>query len=130
MDSTSDKTATKQAAKQIKRKPSPLNGQVLPAGFEAHPERRHNGSWKKEDTARYKLEKMMKMTEAEIVQIANDQNAPLFERRIARSLLKENEWKTTEAVINQVYGTPKQHLEVEPVQPKPLIDLTEQKEAK
>ena len=91
---------------------------------------RHNGSWKKEDTARYKLEKMMKMTEVEIVQIANDPNAPLFERRIARSLLKENEWKTTEAVINQVYGTPKQRIEVEPVQPKPLIDLTEQKEAK
>ena len=86
---------------------------------------RHNGSWKKEDTARYKLEKMMKMTEVEIVAIANDPNAPLFERRIARSLLKENEWKTTEAVINQVYGTPKQHIEVEPVQPKPLIDLTE-----
>lgn len=86
---------------------------------------RHNGSWKKEDTARYKLEKMMKMTEVEIVQIANDPNAPLFERRIARSLLKENEWKTTEAVINQVYGTPKQRIEVEPVQPKPLIDLTD-----
>ena len=88
---------------------------------------RHNGSWKKEDTARYKLEKMMKMTEIEIVQIANDPNAPLFERRIARSLLKENEWKTTESVINQVYGTPKQRIEVEPVQPKPLIDLTEEK---
>jgi hypothetical protein len=112
-----------------KRKPSPVNGVILPAGFEAHPERRNNGSWKKEDTARYKLEKMMKMTEVEIVAIANDPNAPLFERRIARSLLKENEWKTTEAVINQVYGTPKQRIEVEPVQPKPLIDLTEQKEA-
>lgn len=124
MGSTDNKPATEQAAKQIKRKPSPLNGQVLPPGFEAHPERRHNGSWRKEDTARYKLEKMIKMTEPEIVQIANDPNAPLFERRIARSLLKENDWHTTESMINQAYGTPKQRLEVEPVQPKPLIDLT------
>lgn len=88
---------------------------------------RHNGAWKKEDTARYKLEKMLKLTEVEIVAIANDPQAPLFERRIARSILKENEWRTTEAMINQVYGTPKQHVEVEPVQPKPLIDLTESK---
>lgn len=129
MDSTNREFATNQAMEHRKRKPSPVNGVILPPGFEAHPERRNPGSWKKEDTARYKLEKMMKMTEVEIVQIANDPNAPLFERRIARSLLKENEWKTTEAVINQVYGTPKQRIEVEPVQPKPLIDLTEQKEA-
>ena len=126
MASTDPKNATKQA-KPIERKPSPINGQVLPAGFEAHPEWRHNGSWKKEDTARYKLEQMIKLTEPEIVAIANDPTAPLFERRIARSLLKENDWKTTESIINQTYGTPKQRIEVEPVQPKPLIDLTEGK---
>ena len=67
------------------------------------------------------------MTEEEVVAIANDPNAPLFERRLARSLLRENDWKTTESMLNQVYGAPKQHLEVEPVQPKPLIDLTEGK---
>ena len=86
---------------------------------------RHNGAWKKEDTARYKLEQMVKMTEEEVVAIANDPNAPLFERRLARSLLRENDWKTTESMLNQVYGAPKQRLEVEPIQPKPLIDLTE-----
>lgn len=88
---------------------------------------RHNGAWKKEDTARYKLEQMVKMTEEEVVAIANDPNAPLFERRLARSLLRENDWKTTESMLNQVYGAPKQRLEVEPIQPKPLIDLTEGK---
>lgn len=117
-------------AKKIQRKPSPINGQVLPPGFEAHPERRNPGGWKKEDTARYKLEQMLKLSEPEIVDIANDPNAPLFERRIARSLLKENAWKTTESMLNQVYGAPKQHLEVEPVQPKPLIDLTDAIEEK
>lgn len=90
---------------------------------------RHNGAWKKEDTPRYKIEQMVKMTESEIVAIANDPNAPLFERRIARSLLRENDWKTTESIINQAYGVPKQRVEVEPIQPKPLIDLTETKPA-
>lgn len=123
--------ATNQAEKEAKenreRKPSPINGQVLPAGFEAHPERRHNGSWKKEDTARYKLEQMLKLPQDEIVAIANNPDAPLFERRIARSLLKDTDWRITESMMNQVYGAPKQRLEVEPVQPKPLIDLTEKK---
>lgn len=123
-----NKSATKQA-KEIKRKPSPINGQVLPAGFEAHPERRHNGAWKKEDTARYKLEQMLKLNQDEIVAIANDKNAPLFERRIARSLLKENEWKITESMVNQVYGMPKQQIEqtnLEP--PKPLSPRKQKKD--
>ena len=68
---------------------------------------RSTGSWRKEDTLRYKLERMGQMSEAEIVRIANDKNAPMFERRVARSLLKENDWKTTESMINQVYGAPK-----------------------
>lgn len=106
---------------------SPISGTEPPAAHRfggplANP--RHNGAWKKEDTARYKIEQMVKMTESEIVEIANDPDAPLFERRIARSLLRENDWKTTESMLNQVYGAPKQRLEVEPVQPKPLIDLT------
>lgn len=88
---------------------------------------RHNGSWKKEDTARYKLEQMLKLPEEEIVKIANDKEAPLFERRLARSLLKENNFKTTEAMMNQVYGQPKQKIESVITAPKPLVDLTERK---
>lgn len=74
---------------------------------------RHNGAWRKEDTPRYKLEQMFKLDQDAIVKIANDKDAPLFERRIARSLLKENEFKTTEAMINQVYGQPKTKQEIE-----------------
>lgn len=118
------------AAKQA-IKPSPISGTPPPAAHQfggplANP--RHNGAWKKEDTARYKLEQMIKLTEPEIVAIANDANAPLFERRIARSLLKENDWRTTESIINQTYGQPKQRVEIEPVQPKPIIDLTQESE--
>lgn len=118
--------ATNQA-KKIERKPSPINGQVLPPGFEAHPERRHNGAWKKEDTARYKLEQMLKLTRAELLQVLNDEKASLFEKKLARLILQEPEWKVVEGMLNQVYGQPKQRVEVEPVQPKPLIDLTEEK---
>lgn len=107
------------------RKPSVGRGGVpTPDGFEKYPERRHNGAWKKEDTARYKLEQMIKLSQDEIMEIANNKEAPLFERRIARSLLKENNWQVTEKMINQVYGMPKQeiqqtNIELKPILPKP-----------
>lgn len=66
------------------------------------------GFWKKEDTPRFKLEQMLKLGKNELEAIVNDDDAPLFERRLARSLLTENDFKTTEAMINQVYGAPKQ----------------------
>ena len=68
---------------------------------------RNPGGWKKTDTPRYKLEQMLKLTNNELTDIANDTNAPLFERRIAQSLLKENDFKTTAAIMNQFYGTPR-----------------------
>lgn len=91
---------------------------------------RNPGGWKKEDTARYKLEQMLKLTERELIAIANDKDAPLFERRIAKSLIKENEFKTTEAMINQVYGMPKQAIEQTNIEmPKPRLakDKSEKK---
>lgn len=118
--------ATDQATKNRQRKPSPINGQVLPDGFEKHPERRNPGGWKKEDTARYKLEQMLKCSRAELMKITESPDAPLFEKKLAYLLLQEPDWKVVEGMLNQVYGQPKQHLEVEPVQPKPLIDLTEE----
>ena len=85
---------------------------------------RSTGAWKKENTARYKLEQMMQLSEKDLIAIVKDENLPYFERKIAKSI-NEGDWKVLESMINQVYGQPKQHLEVEPVQPKPLIDLTE-----
>jgi len=86
-----------------------------------------HGFWKKEDTARYKLEQMIKLPEEEILKIANDEAAPLFERRIANSLLEEKEWKITESMINEVYGYPKTTVEATVEKPTPLIDLTKRK---
>lgn len=101
-----ENTATDQAQPGA----SPLNGVVPPKSRQfgqPNGNPRNPGGWKKADTARYKLEQMLKLTNNELTDIANDTNAPLFERRIAQSLLKENDFKTTAAIMNQVYGTPR-----------------------
>lgn len=84
---------------------------------------RHNGAWKKEDTARYKLEQMLKLSEKELKQIAKDDEAPLFERKLAICIANGN-WKEIEGMMNQVYGQPKQKIESVITAPKPLVDLT------
>lgn len=107
------------------RKPSfGKNGVPTPPGFEAHPERRHNGAWKKEDTARYKLEQMLKLPEDDLKALVTDREAPLFERKLATCIAK-GQWKEIEGMMNQVYGQPKQKIEQTVIAPKPLIDLTE-----
>lgn len=84
---------------------------------------RHNGAWKKEDTARYKLEQMLKLTSGELQALAQDEKAPLFERKLATCIAK-GQWKEIEGMMNQVYGAPKAVVEQTVVMPKPLIDLT------
>lgn len=131
-----NKTATKQADKvkkareNRKRKPSPLNGQVLPDGFEAHPERRHNGAWKKEDTLRYKLQQIDKMDDQELRDVLADPKAGRVEKVFAKILLDadsldtEKRWKVLEGIINQDSGYPKQqveqhNIELQGILPKP-----------
>lgn len=109
------------------RKPSFGRGGVpTPPGFEAHPERRHNGAWKKEDTARYKLERMLELSEPELKELASDRDAPLFERKLATCIAKGN-WKELEGMMTQVYGQPKQRIETTVTAPKPLVNLVERK---
>ena len=83
---------------------------------------RHNGSWKKEDTPRFKLEQMMKLSEPDLIKVYQDPDAPLFERKLARAI-KEGEWKQIESMINQVYGQPKIDQTTTIVMPKPLVDI-------
>lgn len=85
---------------------------------------RHNGAWKKEDTARYKLEQMLKLAEDELRAVAQDKEAPLFERKLANCIAK-GQWKEIEGMMNQVYGQPKQRIETTVTAPKPLVNLTE-----
>ena len=87
---------------------------------------RHNGAWKKEDTARFKLEQMLKLTEPELRDLAQDKDAPLFERKLA-TCIATGKWKEIEGMMNQVYGQPKQQIDHTIAEPKPLIDLTKRK---
>lgn len=87
---------------------------------------RHNGAWKKEDTARYKLEQMLKLSEAQLREVAEDKDAPLFERKLATCIHK-GQWKEIEGMMNQVYGQPKAVIENYNTEMKPLVDLTKRK---
>ena len=84
---------------------------------------RHNGSWRKEDTPRYKLERLMTMTRDELAEIINNDNAPEFERGMADIIIQvrcgdvdkdgidrpaAQRFQAIEKMINQVYGQPAQ----------------------
>lgn len=109
------------------RKPSFGKGGVpTPPGFEAHPERRHNGAWKKEDTARYKLEQMIKLPESELKKLAKDSSVPYFERKLA-VCIANGEWKELEGIMNQVYGKPKETIEHKDITPPLPLESLETK---
>lgn len=117
------------ATKQGEIKVSPRSGVAPPAERQfgkpgGNP--RHNGAWKKEDTARYKLEQMLKLSEAELRSVAKDPDAPLFERKLA-TCIATGKWKEIEGMMNQVYGQPRQIVEQTNIEMKPLVDLTKRK---
>lgn len=98
---------TQKATKQAKV--SPRSGTAPPKSRQfgqPNGNPRHNGAWKKEDTPRFKLEQMMKMSKKELEAVIKDDEAPCFEQKLAKHMLN-GEWKEIEAMINQVYGAPK-----------------------
>lgn len=78
------------------------------------------GFWKKEDTARYKLERMLELSNSELMDIINDPEAPAFEARLARCII-HGEWREIEGMINQVYGYPKQQVEQKNIEVKSIL---------
>lgn len=109
-----DNNAAEQASGKAKVKiepgnPHAGNGGVLPPKHTqfgqpgANP--RNNGSWKKTDTARYKLEQMLKLTAEELKEIAANKQKPFFERKLAEAISQGN-WTVMRDMINQVYGMP------------------------
>lgn len=91
---------------------------------------RHNGAWRKEDTPRYKLELMIKMTEAELRDIADNKDVPFFERKLAFCISRAD-WSTLQGMINQVYGAPKQPVENIDKTPQAIkIEVLQPKKAK
>lgn len=93
---------------------------------------RHNGAWKKEDTLRYKWERILEMEEEELHEVLKDPKCGRVEKMTAEVLL-DNEMKSTEKIAvldklaTQIYGQPKQKIESVITAPKPLVDLTERK---
>lgn len=121
--------ATKQAKARENRKrhPSPINGQVLPDGFEKHPERRHNGAWKKEDTLRGKLQKVAKMTTEELQDLLSNPEVGDYEKNAARTILEmakmepEKRWRVLEGLTNQDSGFPTQQVEQKKIEVKTIL---------
>lgn len=72
-------------------------------GFGDNPEHRANGSWKKTDTARFKLEQMMQLPEDQLLAINTDLSAPLFERKLARAII-DGQWTVIKEMMQEVYG--------------------------
>lgn len=66
--------------------------------------------WKKADSPRFKLENLIKMSLAELEEIAKNDERPLFERKMARAIA-EGGWKEMREMIHEVYGMPKQTIE-------------------
>ena len=93
---------------------------------------RHNGAWKKEDTLRYKWERILEMEDEELHEVLKDPKCGRVEKMTTEVLL-DNEMKSTEKIAvldklaTQIYGQPKQKIESVITAPKPLVDLTERK---
>lgn len=75
-------------------------------GFADHPENRNPGGWRKSDTPRFKLEQMMKLSEEQLKDVAENKDAPYFERKLATAI-KKGDWKVIREMIAEVYGQPK-----------------------
>lgn len=116
------KTATKQGISPISRTAPPKDKQFgQPNG---NP--RHNGAWKKEDSARFKLEQMLKLSEEELTAIVKDKDAPYFERKLA-TCINKGDWQVIQGMLNQVYGMPKQINENKNIEIKPILPMKEKK---
>ena len=104
------KATTKQQAQQRDEKGRIIGG-VPPVGFHTNPERRHNGAWKKELTARFKLELIIKMSDEELQELIQDPATPRFDKNMATAV-QNGEWRELDSMINQIYGKPKENMDV------------------
>lgn len=114
---------TKQGKSKVGYKQPPIETRF--GGKKANP--RHNGAWRKQDTARYKLERMMEMSKGQLQEVIDDEERPLFEQKLATAI-KQGRWREIESMINQVYGQPKQTVDAKVEQVTPLVDIDKLKE--
>lgn len=96
-------TSNRKTTDQVRKAPNPSGK----GGFADNPQNRNPGGWKKEDTPRYKLEQMMKMTAAELRKIESDSTTPLFEKKLSTAI-QAGEWREIREMIQEVYGKPQE----------------------
>ena len=105
------KNATDQATPLLDENGKFAKGNKPPTGFHTNPERRNPGGWVKQDTPRFKLEQMMKLSEPDLRKVAEDKDAPLFERKLATAIAK-GQWREIKEMIQEVYGKPKESVDL------------------
>lgn len=117
-----NKTPTKQGDYEVGNKKPPKNRRFgQPEGNQ-----RHNGAWKKEDTLRFKLQQIAKMTAEELQQLIASPEVGEYEKNVARTVLEmvgmdaEKRWRVIEGLTNQDGGYPKQQVEQQTVEIKTL----------
>ena len=93
---------------------------------------RHNGAWRKEDTLRYKWEKMTAMSDEELEAILAREDAGRVEKMTAEVLLDKTMKPSEKMSIlfglsNQVYGMPKQVNENKNIEIKPILPMKDKK---
>lgn len=123
------KTPTKQGDYEVGNKKPPKNRQF--GQKEGNP--RHNGAWRKEDTLRYKLQQVAKMTAIELQDYSTNPEAGEFEKNAARTILEmsalepNKRWQILEGLTNQDSGFPKQQVEQKNIELKPILPKKEKK---
>lgn len=103
---TNKENPTNEGTYEVGYKKPPKHSQFGQPGGNA----RKPGNWKREDTPRYKLEQMMKLTSEELQKIAEDKKSPLFERKLA-TMINSGDWSVYAGMITQVYGKPKEEVD-------------------
>lgn len=88
-----------------------ITGGVPPAGFNAHPENRHSGAWKKTDTLRFKIEQASFLDEAELRAIIENPKEATLLRKFAEATLKAD-WRMIKEITEMLYGKPKESVDV------------------
>ncbi len=111
---------------------SPRSGVAPPKKYqfgqpEGNPQGR--GFWKKENTTRYKLQQIAKMTDDELKAVLENKEEKYgrYEQEIARTILDlasmdaQKRWVVIEGLTNQDCGYPKQQVENKNVEIKSIL---------
>ena len=80
-------------------------------GFGDNPQNRNPGGWVKSDTPRFKLEQMMKLGSADLQDVVDNPQSPVFETKLAQAIL-DGQWREIKEMIQEVYGKPKESVDV------------------